>query len=283
MQKQTLAELPTPSISRKYICLPFESEEQYSKCVDNHRLFRTYLDRQIAARPELFPEAVSAGYNFHDMYQSRKLKLTLRRVKLKQRREVFTIRPSFVLPYCVARTDEVEKALYLRLWGVPFAALAYVFGRDAMFWYRAWIALGRANLVGATARSEAVMPRDLIVDEKITWVAGQYRRLAGRLWRVPAGSQSRLPVLLPALGLYRWLGGDARSLAIPLPAYHTGLVLPALGDQDRRPLHRPIATRGFDACLACLSRRDQEQILAAPARLGAMGRETAQWRRRRND
>src|SRR5215468_3314876 len=112
MQKQTLAELPTPSISRKYICLPFESEEQYSKCVDNHRMFRTYLDRQIAARPELFPQAVSASYNFHDKYQSRKLKLTLRRIKLKQRREVFTIRPSFVLPYCVARTDEVEKAVH---------------------------------------------------------------------------------------------------------------------------------------------------------------------------
>ncbi|SRR6266508_35184 len=30
-------------------------------------------------------------------------------------------------------------------------------------------------------------------------------------------------------------------------------VLPALGDQDRRSLHRPIAARGFDACLACLS------------------------------
>ena len=33
----------------------------------------------------------------------------------------------------IARTDEVEKALYLRQWGVPFDALAYVFGRDAMF------------------------------------------------------------------------------------------------------------------------------------------------------
>jgi hypothetical protein len=73
----------------------------------------------------------------------------------------------------VGRTDELEKALYLRLWGVPFTALAYVFGRDEMFWYRAWIALGRANLVGATVKSEAAMPRDLIVDEKITWVDGQ--------------------------------------------------------------------------------------------------------------
>ena len=173
MEKHTRAEPPTPSTSRKHICLPFESEEHYDKCVADHRQFREYLNGQIAARPELFPEAVNVGYTFHDKYQSRKLKLTLRRIKLKQNREVFTIRPSFVLPYCVARTDKIEKALYLRLWGVPFTALAYVFGRNEMFWYRAWIALGRANLVGATVKSEAAMPGHLIVDEKITWVDGQ--------------------------------------------------------------------------------------------------------------
>ena len=173
MQKQTQAESPIPSISRKYICLPFEKEEQYGKCVKNHRLFRKYLDGQITAHPELFPEGISGGYNFHDQYQSLKLNLSLRRIKLKQNGEVFTVRPSFVLPYCVARTDEVEKALYLRLWGVPFAALTYIFGRNEMFWYRAWIALGRANLVGATVKSQAVMPSDLVVDEKISWVAGQ--------------------------------------------------------------------------------------------------------------
>ena len=173
MEKHTRAEPPTPSTSRKHICLPFESEEHYDQCVADHRQFREYLNGQIAARPELFPEAVNVGYTFHDKYQSRKLKLTLRRIKLKQNREVFTIRPSFVLPYCVARTDKIEKALYLRLWGVPFTALAYVFGRNEMFWDRAWIALGRANLVGATVKSEAAMPGHLIVDEKITWVDGQ--------------------------------------------------------------------------------------------------------------
>ena len=173
MKKRTQADSPTPSISQKYICLPFESEEQYAKCVENYRRFREFLDGQIAAHPELFPEAISAGYDLHDQYRSRKLKLKLRRIKLNRTGEVFTVRPSFVLPYCVGRTDELEKALYLRLWGVPFTALAYVFGRDEMFWYRAWIALGRANLVGATVKSEAVCPRDLIVDEKITWADGQ--------------------------------------------------------------------------------------------------------------
>src|SRR5262245_36375838 len=87
MEKHTRAEPPTPSTSRKHICLPFESDEHYDKCVADHRQFREYLNGQIAARPELFPEAVNVGYTFHDQYQSRKLKLTLRRIKLKQNRE----------------------------------------------------------------------------------------------------------------------------------------------------------------------------------------------------
>jgi hypothetical protein len=84
MEKQTQAVSPTPSTSRKRICFPFQSEEQYGKCAENHHQFRRYLDWQIKARPELFPKAISASYSFHDQYQSRKHKLTLRRIKLKQ-------------------------------------------------------------------------------------------------------------------------------------------------------------------------------------------------------
>jgi hypothetical protein len=86
---------------------------------------------------------------------------------------VFTLRPSFVLPYGIARTEDVEKALFRRQWGVPFAALAYVFGRDAMYWYRAWMSLGRPNLVGTTVKHAAQMPQDVVADEKITWLAGE--------------------------------------------------------------------------------------------------------------
>jgi hypothetical protein len=98
--------------------------------------------------------------------------VVVRRIKLKASAEVFPVRPSFVLPYCVARTDEVEKALFLRQRGVPFGALAYVFGRDAMFWYRAWLSFGRPHLVGTTVKSADKMPQDLVADEKITWLAG---------------------------------------------------------------------------------------------------------------
>jgi hypothetical protein len=37
----------------------------------------------------------------------------MRRIKLKNGKS-YQLRPSFMMPYMIARTDEVEKALYLR-------------------------------------------------------------------------------------------------------------------------------------------------------------------------
>ena len=74
--------------------------------------------------PELFPQALEHGYTFHDRYQSRKQRGVLRRLKLKATQEVFPVRPSLLLPYCIARTEAVAKALFLRQGGVPFDALA---------------------------------------------------------------------------------------------------------------------------------------------------------------
>ncbi|MFB3103564.1 MAG: hypothetical protein ACE1ZA_01440, partial [Pseudomonadales bacterium] len=78
------------------------------------------------------------------------------------------IRPSFVMPYMIALTDDIAKALYLRRFGVPFDALAYVFGRDAMFWYRATVSLGRNSLVGTTVKKPKDLPAHLVADEKHT-------------------------------------------------------------------------------------------------------------------
>ena len=57
--------------------------------------------------------------------------------------------------------------------GGPFDSLADVFGRDAMFWYRAWLACGRPSLVGTTVKDPHRVPRDLVADEKLTQVAKQ--------------------------------------------------------------------------------------------------------------
>src|SRR5215475_3396798 len=127
----------------------------------------------LSQYPELFPQDMDQGFTFHDAYVSGKQDLIVRRIKLITTGAVFTLRPSFVMPYMIARTDEVEKALYLRQWGVPFDALAYVFGRDAMFWYRAWLAFGRPSLLSTTVKNPQQVPTDLVADEQVTWVAGQ--------------------------------------------------------------------------------------------------------------
>jgi hypothetical protein len=170
--RTTETEKRHPSRGRKHICMPFESEAQYQGCVADVAEYRAYLTKLHQHHPELFPQAWGEGYTFHDRYRSRKQPLVLRRIKLKATQEVFTLRPSFVLPYLVARTADVEKALFLRQWGVPFGALAYVFGRDAMFWYRAWLSFGRPHLVGTTVKGRDKMPQDVVADEKITWLAG---------------------------------------------------------------------------------------------------------------
>ncbi len=97
----------------KNICLGFASEADYTKLVDDPMLFRDFLNKTFQQYPELFPSDWAAGFTFHDIYWSKKTGLYLRRVQLAQSKQVYSIRPSFVMPYLTVRTDEVEKALYL--------------------------------------------------------------------------------------------------------------------------------------------------------------------------
>jgi hypothetical protein len=162
-----------PKCTEKSICIAFDSESEYREIVVDKQKYRAYLEQALSQRPELFPQGISAGFTLHDLRESKKQPgLLLRRIKLKASQTVYTVRPSFVMPYMIAKTDEIEKALYLRQWGVPFSALVYVFGHDTMFWYRAWLRLGRTNLVGSTVKTVERMPVHLVADEKITWLAG---------------------------------------------------------------------------------------------------------------
>src|SRR5215471_11382747 len=117
------------------VCLPI-SKADYLKIIDDPQAFRRWLDQTFAAAPELFPTAFAAGYTLKDDRLSAKLGLRLRRIACKATGAAFSVRPSFVLPYMTGYTDEVEKALLLRCFGVPFWVLARVFGKDPMYWYR---------------------------------------------------------------------------------------------------------------------------------------------------
>ena len=157
----------------KSICLAFDETSEYQTCMENHAYCRHYIMAQYESYPELFPDELAEGFTFHGFYHSKKQDLMIRRIKLKANGEQYQLRPSFMMPYLIGRTQAMEKALYLRRWGVPFDALRYVFGRDPMFWYRAYVSLGRLSLVGTTIKDPDRLPSHVVADEKHTRHQGQ--------------------------------------------------------------------------------------------------------------
>lgn len=157
----------------KSICLPFESETHYQTCMADPAICRSYIMECYATHPELFPHALDGGFVFHAFVRSKKQGLLMRRIQLKNNREVYQLRPSFMMPYMIGRTEAVEKPLFLRRWGVPFEALSYVFGRPPMYWYRAYVSLGRPSLVGTTLKAAAQLPDHILADEKHSRHQGQ--------------------------------------------------------------------------------------------------------------
>ena len=126
------------------ICLPFD-QRTYEQAIHDPAAFRAALDRFFLDAPELFPDGFGHGYRLKESRTSRKLGLRLRRVRLKATGEAFTIRPSFALPYMAGWADDTSGPLFLRAFGVPFWALARVFGRDHAYWYRVERALNETN------------------------------------------------------------------------------------------------------------------------------------------
>ena len=156
-----------------HICLPCASDAPYCEYGDDPAQYRQYLSARLRRHPERFPTAMEQGFTFHDCSVSITQDLIVRRSKLPATGAVFALRPSLVMPSMIGRTAEIEKALYLRQWGVPFDALADVFGRDAMCWYRAWLACGRPSLVGTPVTAPQKVPRDLVADAQRTREAQQ--------------------------------------------------------------------------------------------------------------
>jgi len=157
------------------ICLPI-GEEEYRTIVQDSKDFRHWLDSCYAEMPELFPQGFAEGYAMKDARVSRKQGVPIRRITLRDGRS-YSIRPSFLMPYMTARTDDVQAPLFLRKFGVPFWALARVFGGNPMYWYRMEIALGRNSIVGTTVR-RAEVPQDLLADEHHQTRDGQKNYIA---------------------------------------------------------------------------------------------------------
>jgi hypothetical protein len=150
------------SRGNRTICVPIP-EEVYSQVVNDPQQFRRTLDECFRQMPELFPKNFAEGYQLKDDRRSAKQDVSIRRIVLNDGLS-YSVRPSFLMPYMTARTKDAQGPLFLRKFGVPFWALARVFGHSPMYWYRIECGLGRFSVVGTTVR-QAVLPEHLLADE----------------------------------------------------------------------------------------------------------------------
>jgi hypothetical protein len=162
-----------PKKGYRTIRLPL-AESEYDRFLTDRSYAKDRLEDLYGECAELFPEAFSWGYAFFGFTEpSIKQQLLCRRIRLEQDRMVFTIAPTFVMPYMTGRTQDVDQALFLMRFHVPCWAIAHVFGHDAMYWYRLEQGLGRCSLVGTTVKNPERLPKDLVADEKHSWLKGE--------------------------------------------------------------------------------------------------------------
>ncbi len=164
---------PVPRKNRTIIVDFIQAKYEFN--IHDTCYFRSVLDSFIDRHPELFPFGRQHGYQMKDIYLSKKLSITIRRIKVTIEDKVvcYTIRPSFAMPYLIGIATDVEKPLMLRKFAVPFWALSYCFGRDPMYWYRMETSLGRHSIVGTTIKSAEKLPQHLSADEKHTKIKGE--------------------------------------------------------------------------------------------------------------
>lgn len=167
-----------PTRGYRTLRLPI-SEADYERFMTQNAFAKAQLDALYERHPELFPAEFERGYTLYGFTApSDKQGLRCRRVRLSPDMTVWTIAPAFVMPYMTAAVVDVEKALLLMRFHVPCWALAYVFGRDAMYWYRLTQSLGRFSVVGTTVKVPERLPQDLVADEKHSRLDGEKIYLA---------------------------------------------------------------------------------------------------------
>jgi len=141
------------------------SKMEYSRFISDAKFCKKILVETIEKYPELFPQGIKAD-NFQlngSTRISKKSKFRLKKIVFNGTH--FEIRPAWLLSYHRGESQNVKWPLFLLRFGVPFWALALVFGRNAMYWYRLFISLARNSIVGTTVKRVPI-PVDLLSDEE---------------------------------------------------------------------------------------------------------------------
>lgn len=148
--------------------------EEYMKDADYaHKIIK----KSYQENSDLYPFCMSDGYCLNGKTNlSKKTGLQMR--KIRTGNQTYQLQPSFILPYQKGKVDEASKGLFLLKFGVPFWALAVVFGHSTMWWYRLYLSLGKHHIVSTSIYEESNLPTELIADEHHIRVKGNKKYVA---------------------------------------------------------------------------------------------------------
>lgn len=96
-----------------------------------------------------------------------------RRIEVLSDSAVYQVRPSFIMPYHIAKTDEIAAGLDLYRGGASFETIARNLGKSPMFWYNVYCSIGRNSIVATTIKNTDNLPGHLSADEKHTKCCGE--------------------------------------------------------------------------------------------------------------
>jgi hypothetical protein len=149
----------------KQICLPMD-RESYNRLWNDATAMRQVIEELQKSSPELLPAGIEQGFHLTGrLPESKKLPgIRLRQLRLADGR-VFTLRPSFVLPYMAGTVEEVDYPLLLLSFGLPTWVVTQGFGHNDMYWHRLVERFGRNSLAGTTVRDPQRLPEHLAADE----------------------------------------------------------------------------------------------------------------------
>lgn len=148
------------------------TEKRYDLFMRDQKIAHQIIQTSYHKYPELFPKEMKNGYMLNGKSRISK-KLGIQKRKIKVAGISYRIHPSYVLPYCRGKTEDASKGLFLLKFGVPFWALAHVFGKNVMWWYRLYLTFHSCSIIGTTIKEGAKMPIDLLADEHHITVKGE--------------------------------------------------------------------------------------------------------------
>ena len=169
--------MATKDKKKRTIVLPIDVciyKEFVKSPIKAHEIIQFYYTKY----PDFFPKTMEVGYVLNGKTRESKKQKGFQMRKIITGGRTYQIRPSFMLPYCKGEVSEASKGLFLLKFGVPFWALAFVFGHNAMWWYRLFISLGNNDIVGTSIYKPSDLPKDLIADEHHIRVKGKKKYVA---------------------------------------------------------------------------------------------------------